>query len=367
LQYYGKVILLTEHDNSYWFGDVVDRLVSNALGEPRGPLTDPVKGNNAKIGLIYEAARAKFGRPISLMAAEMLQAKIKSNDIVLMITNSHEMDGAPGIAALARAIDISLGGISIIATSTAATDLLPDPTRTIRVIPETCIAAGLMPVDPSKLKARKHRVSVLSFPPSTAEEATLQAETIVQEWNPSVVVSSEDMGRNFKGVYHTAFGFGLHSDPNMRAGRLDHILDAARAAKIPTISLGDNGNEMGLGTIEEAIRKYQPWGDKCRCPCGSGIATSVKADIAFPVTISNWGCYGIVACLAHLVGDGEVMHNGWVQKRILHACANVGCPDGATSYTTPTEDGTPYMTGVHIVELLRLSVLQSFKTFEREW
>jgi len=41
-------------------------------------------------------------------------------------------------------------------------------------------------------------------------------------------------------------------------GRLDHILDTARAARIPTISIGDNGNEMGLGTIEDAVRKYQP-------------------------------------------------------------------------------------------------------------
>ena len=358
---------MTGHEDSYWFGDVVDRLVSNALGEPRGPLTNPLRGGNAKIGLIYEAARAKFGRPMSLMAAETLQAKIKNKDIVLMITNSHEMDGAPGIAALTRAVDVGLGAISVIVTCTTPTDLLPDPARTSQVIPETCIAAGLMPVDPLKLKSRKHRVSVLDFPPSSVEEATLQAEAIVRQWNPSAVVSSEDMGRNHKGVYHTAFGFGLESNPDIRVGRLDHILDAARAAKIPTISIGDNGNEMGLGTIEEAIRKYQPWGDKCRRPCRSGVATSVKSDIAFPATISNWGRYGIAACLAHLVGDGEVMHNGWIQERILHACANIGCPDGATSYTTPTEDGTPYMTGIHIVELLRLSVLQSFKTFEREW
>lgn len=356
-----------QHDEAYWFGDVVDRLVSNCLGANRGPLTNPVIGQIPKIHEMYKAAREKIGRPISLAAAEVLKANVKSGETVLLITNSHEMDGPPGIAALARAIDIGLGAGSVIVTHVGRSELLPDQARAERVIPETCIAAGLMPVPYSMLRARKHRVSIVGFPSSTLEEAVSETEKIIRQYNPSVVVSSEEMGRNRKGVYHTAFGFGMESDPKKPAARLDHILEAARAAKIPTISVGDNGNEMGLGTIEDAVRKYQPWGDKCRCPCGSGIATQVKAEIAFPATVSNWGCYGIAACLAHLLGDAEVIHDGETQKRILHACSDTGCPDGATSFTTPTEDGTPYMTGVYIIELLRLSVVQSFKTFEREW
>jgi len=358
---------MTQGDGSYWFGDVADRLVTGCLGESQGPLTNPNKGQAPKIHLIYAAAREKSRRPISLMAAELIKEKVKTKETVLFITNSHEMDGPPGVAALARAIDIGLGASPVIVTYTAGSELLPDPARAERVIPETCIAAGLMPVPYPILRSRKHRVTVVSFPPSTPDEAMHGGEKIIQEYNPSVVISSEEMGRNVKGVYHTAFGFGLDSDPERPIDRLDHILDAATAARIPTISMGDNGNEMGFGTIEDAVRKYQPWGDKCKCPCGSGIATSVRADIAFPATISNWGCYGIEACLAHLTGNAEVMHDGETQKRILHACANTGCPDGATSFTTPTEDGTPYMTGMHIVELLRLSVVQSFKTFEREW
>jgi len=358
---------MTRHDDSYWFGDIVDRLVSNSLGENQGPLTNPVKGQNPKIHQIYAAARERSNRPISLMAAEALKEKVRPQDAVLFVTNSHEMDGAPGVAALARAVDIGLGAVSVIVTYTTPTELLPDRARMERVIPETCIAAGLMPVQYSKLRARKHRVTVVSLPALSFDGAAQEAEKTIREYNPSVVISSEEMGRNVKDVYHTAFGFGMESDPEKLVGRLDHVLDAARAARIPTISMGDNGNEMGFGTIEEAVRKYQPWGNKCRCPCGSGVATAVKADIPFPVTISNWGCYGIEACLAHLVGNADIMHDGETQKRILHACADTGCPDGATSFTTPTEDGTPYMTGVHIVELLRLSVQQSFKFFEREW
>jgi len=358
---------MTQHDDCYWFGDVVDRLVTNCLGENQGPLTNPVRGQAPKIHLMYAAARERFRRPISLMSAELIKEKVKPKETVLFITNSHEMDGAPGVAALARAVEIGLSASPVIVTYTAGSELLPDPVRAARVIPETCIAAGLMPVPYSNLRARKHRVAVMSFPPSAFDEAGREAEKIIQDCSPSVVISSEEMGRNVKGVYHTAFGFGLVSGPEKPIDRLDHILDAARAAKIPTISMGDNGNEMGFGTIEDAVRKYQPWGDKCKCPCGSGIATSVRADIAFPATISNWGCYGIEACLAHLMGNTEIMHDEEMQKRILHSCADTGCPDGATSLTTPTEDGTPYRTGMHIVELLRLSVVQSFKTFEREW
>jgi hypothetical protein len=358
---------MAQHDDCYWFGDVVDRLVTNCLGMNQGPLTNPIKGQAPKIHLMYAAAREKLRRPISLVSAELIKEKVKPEETVLFVTNSHEMDGPPGVAALARAVDLGLGASPVIVTYTAGSDLLPDPARAAQVIPETCVAAGMMPVPYSSLRARRHRVTVLSFPPSTLDEAMREAEKVIQYSNPSLVISSEQMGRNVKGVYHTAFGFGLVSGSEKRIDRLDHVLDAARASKIPTISVGDNGNEMGLGTIEDAVRKYQPWGDKCRCPCGSGIATSVRADIAFPATISNWGCYGIEACLAHLMGSADIMHDEDVQKRILHSCADTGCPDGATSLTTPTEDGTPYRTGMHIVKLLRLSVAQSFKTFEREW
>jgi len=319
-----------------------------------------------KIHQIYAAARERVSRPISLMAAEVI-CKVKPKDNVLLITNSYEMDGAPGIAALARAIDIGVGAAPIIATYTAGNETLPDPKRCARIVPETCIAAGLMPVEYSRLKDRKHRVAVIEFPPLGVDGAIRESRSIIQKYNPSLVISSEASGRNIKGVYHSAFGYGRWGDPNQPAQRLDHILDAAREARVPTISLGDNGNEMGFGSIEDIIRKYHPWGDKCICPCGSGIASSVKSDIVFPVAISNWGCYGIAACIAHLTRNAEAIHDGETQKRILIACANIGCPDGATDFATPTEDGTPYMTGVHVLELLRLSAIQSLKHFVRDW
>ena len=353
---------MTKHDYSYWFGDVVDRLVSTKIGRTRGSAATP-----ANIHQIYAAAREKYGRPMSLMAAEILKEKVKPKDTVLFITNSHETDGPPGVAALARAVDMGLSAAPVVVTYTAGVDMLPDPARVSRVLPETCVGAGLLPVDYARLRARPHRVSVVGFAPLTLEQAVQESEKIIRDYNPSAVISNEQAGRNVKGVYHSAYGFARESDPKQPTARLDHILDAARAAKIPTISMGDNGNEMGLGSVEEAIRKYHPYGDKCQCPCGSGLATSVKADIAFPVAISNFGCYGIAACLAHVLENAEVFHDGETQKRILHACAATGCCDGVTQLATPTEDGTPYMTGVYVVELLRFSVVQSFKSFERPW
>jgi hypothetical protein len=175
------------------------------------------------------------------------------------------------------------------------------------------------------------------------------------------------MGRNKKGIYHSAWGYARDPNPEAPLARIDHLMDYANSKGIPTIAVGDNGNEMGFGTIEKAVRRWHPFGDKCQCPCESGIASSVPSDIILPATTSNWGCYGIEACLALLTKNEESMHDPETERRMLYACANTGCPDGTTTFTTPTCDGTPHTVSVDLVELLKATVTQSFKTFVRRW
>jgi thiamine pyrophosphate-dependent acetolactate synthase large subunit-like protein len=69
-----------------------------------------------------------------------------------------------------------------------------------------------------------------------------------------------------------------------------------------TVGIGDGGNEIGMGNIYDTVRKVVPYGDQCKCPAKCGIADSTLVDVTVVATVSNWGAYGIEACLAALSG-----------------------------------------------------------------
>jgi len=346
------------------FGDIVDRLVTTPLGQLGQEELNP-----GIVPAVYAEARQKYGRPLTLLAAERLIGAVERDDNVVIMTNSEEMDGPPGAAALARAIDVALDARPIIVTSWSPTDLIPSEERTRRVLPETCIAAGLMPVEYDLLRARAHRVHVHPFPSECLTTSKVLAQELFDLYEPAAVITTEVMGRNEKGVYHSALGYRLYEGltSHDKVDRLDCILEAASDRGITSISVGDNGNEMGFAGIADAWRRHHPFGAKCRCPCGSGIVSATTSNVAIPAATSNWGCYGVEACLAKLKGDPEVMHDGDTERRMLHSCANVGVPDGATVWCTPTTDGTPHAASVYVVELLGMTVSRSFRTLHRPW
>src|SRR5260370_41238260 len=67
---------------------------------------------------LYEAARKKQKKPLTWLAAKLLKDSIKPGDHVFVVTGAGtppglpagETDGPPGAAAIARAIEIGLGG-----------------------------------------------------------------------------------------------------------------------------------------------------------------------------------------------------------------------------------------------------------------
>ena len=94
------------------YGEVIDRLVTTPVGKSRGNMFQPMKAVD-----MYDAARARFGRPLCLLAAEMISERVKRDDNVLILTGSYhplhfpvgEMDGPPGGATLALSLDLGLG------------------------------------------------------------------------------------------------------------------------------------------------------------------------------------------------------------------------------------------------------------------
>jgi len=86
------------------FGDTVDRIVATPTGAVpllRKGRGGPVK-NRYNWMKVYDETRQRYGRSLTLLAAEKLRERVTPGSHVLIVTNSHEMDGPPGSTALAR-------------------------------------------------------------------------------------------------------------------------------------------------------------------------------------------------------------------------------------------------------------------------
>ena len=286
---------------------------------------------------LYEAAvKAVGGRPLSLLAAEKIMERVKSGDSVIIMTGMGQLpnmpygetDGPPGVASMARGIRYGLGAIPIIMTET----------RDMEPVKETTKAAGLAIVDYKEAKDTNQGVfSVIPFPYQDAAESQKQAARIMEQYKPKLVVAIEMLGPNKKGVKHWSSGFA--AETSERTCGLEHIFYEAHKRKILTIACIDQGNEMGSGTIEETIRKEIPYGNECRCPCGGGMACTVKSDILFPAAISNWAAYAIIGMLGLLLKKPSILQDEDTERRMLEACIMEGSVDGVSGGPLMGVDG----------------------------
>lgn len=112
--------------------------------------------------------------------------------------------------------------------------------------------------------------------------------------------------------------------------------------------------------------KHHEFCRDCGCPCGAGIVSAAGAEVVIPANNSNWASYGIATCMAKLLNNPEVLHDEYTHNRILLNCANQGIPDGATAMATPTTDGSSHEACIHVVAMLRQTLLMSSKEIVRE-
>ena len=142
---------------------------------------------------------------------------------------------------------------------------------------------------------------------------------------------------------------------------LDSLVELAREKNIFTVSVGDNGNELGCGIILDTVQRVQPWGKVCQCPCQSGIASSSEVDILVMAAVSNWGAYGINALLAYLLDNIELVHTERMEEKMLEVCVRTGCVDGDLDISSPSVDGISLESQKAIITLFRETVRRAMK------
>jgi hypothetical protein len=333
--------------------DAIDRAISIEMrfaGDlPRGVIRP-----------LYDAARdAQGGDPLVYLAARALLDRVSRRDVVLIVTGSGsryglhkgETDGPLGAASLARVLDLGLGA----RVALACDEPHRDP------VVATVEAAGLSVIDADRFERRPHTAVVDTIPPGDAPGRAFAA-SVLDRYRPAAVVFIEKTGPNARGVHHTILGSAKNP---AETGHAFHLADLARARGIVTIGVGDGGNEIGNGVIHDAVRKIQPYGAVCQCPCGDGLATVTRTDVLVSASVSNWGAYGIAAQLAFERRDPELLQDEDTEDFMLRQCVAAGGTDGAYAAQVLRVDGTSARTQRALVAILREIVANGLRTVRR--
>lgn len=164
----------------------------------------------------------------------------------------------------------------------------------------------------------------------------VDAAAVLDQYKPVAIVSIERCGRNAAGDYANMHGISIAE----HTAALDSLFPEAKRRGIFTLGVGDGGNEIGMGNMAETISSRLSL-----APC------VVCADALVLATVSNWGAYGLAACLSRLEGRG-LMPENWLPGYLEASAAN-GCVDGVNHDAVPTVDGYPLGTENKVFEQLR--------------
>ena len=318
------------------------------LGENLDRLVTIDVGGRGVINILYEATRRVFGEPLTYRIAKELKERVGKDDIVLIVTGFRvpptyvqETDGPLGAAVLARMFSLGFEAIPIIITD--------QDSQSIEIVKAACLGVGLnvRNVDELVKNRVKRSVAIIDFPIDD-NEAKRRSKEVIDQLNPKAIIFIEKVGKNIKGEYHTMRGLNVSAYHS----KVDYLVDEAKKKNILTVGIGDGGNEIGMGIIEETVRKYVPYGDKCQCPCQGGIAAHTKTDVLLVATVSNWGAYAISAMLAKMLNKPEILHKPHQEDLMLTLVVSKGAIDGVTGLVEKSVDGLDLEIHMSIVKIM---------------
>lgn len=322
--------------------EIIDHLITTPVFSGSSLASRPVVLD------LYQAARTKFGKPLCLDATERIVSGAEKSKTVVMTTGfivppwvEAETDGPVGSSTLARSLNLALDLTPIIVTEKAS---VPKMKAMLE-------AVGFRVRDYEKIGKAPRRASVIGFT-TDREQARKAAEDIVSRIEPSSVIAIEKASPNRVGVFHSGVGV----DVSPVSAKVDKLIEAARSSGIPTIGVGDAGNEIGMGCIEDTVRKLLPTGTDCGCPCHQGVASAVATDSLVVAGTSNWGGTAIEALLSFHFKAKELLHDPETELRMIRTAASLGYIDPASGFADPGVDAIPASVHSAMIEILNFVV-----------
>jgi hypothetical protein len=323
---------MTDHSTVF---DLIDRIVCLDVGG-RG-----VSG-------LFEPARALVDGPLAYTAARHLNG-LEAGDSVFIVTGSltragvspdiAENDGPIGSAVLARALSKGFNAIPVIIVDASIRK------RVARMVE----FAGLNVVTHEQARAatslpRFTGIAVMENGAIENNAARTAANALLAAYSPKVVIACERAGLSADGTYRNALG----QDYSTGREKLDYIVEFAQDQGIPTIGIGDGGNEIGMGAVKAAVAEHIPHGEV--------LCAEMATDVLLPAGVSNWGCYAIVAALAIIRNNPALAHTPEAERRLLNFSPSAGLVDGMSGMLDATVDGMHPDVHASIVELLAQTV-----------
>jgi len=161
---------------------------------------------------------------------------------------------------------------------------------------------------------------VIDFPIDGIDASKQHAKDILEKVKPSLLISIERCGRTRDDKYLNM----RYVDISPHTARLDYLFDS----DVPSVGIGDGGNEIGMGNLAEVIPSVESLPDY---PAVNQVDRLVIA------SVSNWGGYGLVAALSRISGK-NLLPSVESETAMLHGMIEAGVVDGTTGDAVPTVD-----------------------------
>lgn len=287
------------------------------------------------IDLYDEARRVSNTRSLTHKAGKHIDERVGKGDEVVILAGFPtfdnyvaEQDGPVGAAIFARTIT-ELRDVRII--------VLTDRSQAGMV--KVCFrAAGFTVFDDPGQVSHKTQACVVGVEEGAPYS---DGERLLDEFDPTLILSIERPSRNIQGKYMSMKGLDL----SYKIAPIDTLIDIAAKKGILTVGIGDGGNEAGCGLIREAVVKHHPNGHL--------IASSVKTDDLVFASASNLGAYGLSGALALLNEDLYILPTQETLYFTLMQSAHAGLHNGPPLWLDPGTDGIPYQIEIFILETIR--------------
>lgn len=150
-----------------------------------------------------------------------------------------------------------------------------------------------------------------------------EMKRLIDDDRPAGMISIERCGINSRNDYENMRGISIKEN----TAPCDEIFRMALLRGIPTVGVGDGGNEIGMGNVQEIIAQKL-----------SLVPCIVKCTYLVIASVSNWGAYGLCAALSVLTGRKLMQDIEWVEA-FLNRTVAIGSVDGVTHERIAHVDG----------------------------
>ncbi len=179
----------------------------------------------------------------------------------------------------------------------------------------------------------------VEYMPMEEEKGEAFCTRILEKHHPVGLVSIERCGKNIREDYANMRGVSIKE----HTAAVDLLFEMTDGI-IPSIGVGDGGNEIGMGNMANVIAEQL-----------SLVPARTRVDRLVIACVSNWGAYAITAYLEKITSI-KLLPEFEEIKAYIEETVKIGSVDGVTHQLQATVDGYDITVEKEIVESLHEAI-----------